>query len=93
MNGESIAGAFGFGVKATGFGAGIDIGTFTRLIEAEVGALTLATVGGDVTIESDKATDFNSVAVAVALGGSTGIAGGISVYNLNEESHACWRGR
>ncbi len=86
--GESIAGAIGLGISATGVGVGVDLGIFSRSVEAEIGTSTTITAGGDIIIESDKTIRFDSMSVAAAFGSDVGVAGGISVYNLNEESTA-----
>jgi filamentous hemagglutinin family protein len=84
----AVAGAGALGGKA-GIGAGADVGIITKDTQAGITGITAsgqtpATVKakGNIIVDADSAEDVNSVAAAIGAGGSAGIAGSASVYDM-----------
>ncbi|UTG93830.1 leukotoxin LktA family filamentous adhesin [Geobacter sulfurreducens] len=80
-----VAGAVAFGGSG-GVGAGADVGVITKDTEASIAssAQTPTTVKakGNIVVTADSSEDITSVAASLSAGGSAGIAGSASVYDL-----------
>ncbi|MCO6458771.1 MAG: hypothetical protein J5I93_25985, partial [Pirellulaceae bacterium] len=78
----SLAGSIGLG-GTLGIGAGADVGLLNKHTVAFIAADVTAVAENDILVQADSVQDLASVSAAAAIGGSVGIMGSASVYDLD----------